>query len=46
MYVIVLLVVTLLAATDGTSSGDLVPFEKAGKWGFKDAAGKTIVEPK
>ena len=46
MHVTVFVILSLLAATDATSSGDLVPFEKADKWGFKDATGKTVVEAK
>jgi hypothetical protein len=46
MYAAILIVTALLTATDGTSGSDLVPFEKAEKWGFKDASGKIVVEPK
>jgi WG containing repeat len=46
MYAAILIVTTLLTATDDTSGSGLVPFEKAEKWGFKDAIGKIIVEPK
>ena len=34
------------SADKATCSGNLVPFKEAGKWGFKDALGKTIIEPK
>ena len=46
MHVTVFIILSLLAATDAASSGDLVPFENAGKWGFKDASGKIVIEAK
>jgi hypothetical protein len=36
---------TLALAPAAEPCPDLVPFEAAGKWGFKDRAGKTVVEP-
>ena len=46
MYIATLFAAALIAATCGSSSDRLVPFEKADKWGFQDATGKIVIEPK
>ncbi|MGA2618888.1 MAG: WG repeat-containing protein [Thermoguttaceae bacterium] len=45
MYAAILLVMASRAATGEAFGGDLVAFEEAGKWGFKDAAGKVVIAP-
>lgn len=46
MYATLLFLPVLLAIADRTSGTDLVPFEEAGKWGFKDTMEKIVVEAK
>ena len=45
MYVAAVVVVGLVVAADTESSENPVPFEEAGKWGFKNPTGKIVVEP-
>jgi hypothetical protein len=46
MNTLIVFAVTLAAGAEGPAGGNLVPFQQSGRWGFKDAAGKTVIEPK
>jgi hypothetical protein len=45
MHGTVFAILNVLAVTAGAAGDGLVPFEKADKWGFKDATGKTVIDP-
>jgi DUF971 family protein len=46
MYAALIFVIAFLGDGGNASNGGLLAFEEAGKWGFKNAVGKAIVEPK